>query len=111
LAPMFHQLPRLTGGLAVLSIALMLLATAVDPQGAHRRRQPSQRPYIEVQHGRERLIMNGIQMESPVSVNPIGGYETWGYPASPISSEQRQWQTSENFCGREVCGAWLHWRS
>ena len=90
LAPMFHELPRLTGGLAVLSVALMLLATAVDPQVPTAVANPLKDHIWKLSTG-ERLIMNDIQMASPVSANPIGAYETWGYPASSISSEQRQW--------------------
>lgn len=92
LAPMFHQLPRLTIGLAVLSIALMLLATAVDPQVPTAVANPLKDHILKLSMG-ERLTMNGIQMESPVSVNPIGAYETWGNPANFISSKQRQWHS------------------
>jgi hypothetical protein len=92
LAPMFHQLPRLTGGLAVLSIALMLLSTGVDPQVPSAVANPLQDHILKLSTG-ERLMMNGIQMAGPVSVNPIGAYETWGYPATLISSEQRRWHS------------------
>jgi hypothetical protein len=91
LAPMFHQLPRLTAGVAVLSIAMMLLATAVDPQVPSAVAHPLDH-VLKLAMG-ERLIMNGIKMESPVSVNPIGAYETWGDPANSISLEQRQWHS------------------
>jgi hypothetical protein len=92
LAPMFHRLPRLTGGLAIVSIALMLTATAVDPQVPIAVANPVKDHILKLAMG-ERLSMNGIFFESPVSANPIGIYETWGYPANFVAPVARQWHS------------------
>ena len=92
LAPMFHQLPRFTVGFAALSIALMLLVTAVDPQVPTAVKNPLKDYILKLSMG-DRLVMSGVSMEGPVSVNPIGVYETWGYPANSISRTLRQWHS------------------
>jgi hypothetical protein len=92
LAPSFHQLPRLTSGLAVVSIAVMLLATAVDPQVPTAVPNPLKDYILKLSMG-HKLIMNSIQIVGPVSVNPIGVYERWGHPANFIGLEPRQWHS------------------
>lgn len=92
LAPMFHQLPRLTAGVGILSVALMLIATAVDPQVPIAVGNPLKDHILKLAMG-ERLSMNGIFFESVVSANPIGIYESWANPARFVTPEARQWHS------------------
>jgi len=70
----------------------MLFATAVDPQVPTTVANPIRDHIVEIAMG-NRVVMNGIQMGTAVSANPIGVYETWSYPVSLIGSRQRQWHS------------------
>ncbi|MGE5216507.1 MAG: hypothetical protein ACM3SP_05820 [Chloroflexota bacterium] len=91
-ALVFTRLPRLTGALALASICMMLLITSVDPQVPTAVRNPLYDHALRLILGRK-LEVNGINIEGPLSANPIGVYESWNRPAGAVSAAQRRWHS------------------
>ena len=91
-AIMFARLPRLTGALALASCCIMLVATAVDPQVPTGIQNPLYDHVLRLFFG-GRLEVNGLNIEGPVSVNPIGVYENWDLPADSIRLAERRWHS------------------
>jgi hypothetical protein len=89
-ALLFTRLPRLTGVLALASVCVMLLITAVEPQVPSSIRNPLKDHVLRLALG-ARLEVNGISIEGPVSTNPIGPYESWDTPGDSIGRAQRRW--------------------
>jgi len=84
LAPAFDRLPRLTTGLAVVSAALMLLATAVNPQVPNPEKNPVR--YLL-------LHFAGDRPQGPVSSNDLGVYEGRPYTIYAFGSERVRWNS------------------
>jgi hypothetical protein len=86
LVPVFQAWPRPTAALAAVSVALMLLVTAVDPQTSPRIRSPLVQ-YVWALWRDGRVFFRGIDIRGNVAANPIGVYEGWYYtfygPGSP----------------------------
>jgi hypothetical protein len=86
LVPAFQGYPRLTTTVAAISMALMVLVTAVDPQTSPRIRNPLVQ-YVWALWRDGRVVFRGIDIRGHVSANPIGVYEGWYYtfygPGSP----------------------------
>ena len=91
-AIMFARLPRLTSALALASCCIMLVATAVDPQVPTGIQNPLYDHVVRLFFG-GRLEVNGLNIEGPVSVNPIGVYENWDLPADSIRPAERRWHS------------------
>jgi hypothetical protein len=82
LAPAFQKLPRATAALAGVSGALMLLATAVNPQVPNPEKNPV--AYLLRHFG-------GELPQGPVSTNDLGVYEGRLYSIYALGSERVQW--------------------
>jgi hypothetical protein len=82
LAPAFQKLPRATAALAGVSVALMLLATAVNPQVPNPEKNPV---------GYLLRYFGGELPQGPVSTNDLGVYEGRPYSIYPLGSERVQW--------------------
>ena len=78
--------------LALASIYIMLLITAVDPQVPTPIQNPLHDYVLRLVLG-GRLEVNGIKIEGPVSANPIGVYESWDRPAGAVNPAQRRWHS------------------
>jgi hypothetical protein len=87
---LFTRLPRLTGTLALASFCIMLLITAVEPQVPSAISNPLKDHVLRLVLG-ERLEVNGISIDGPVSTNPIGVYESWNGPGESIRQAERKW--------------------
>jgi hypothetical protein len=92
LAPAFIRLPRMACGFGTVSMAIMLVGTAVDPL------VPSTVSYPLGYHARilsetEKLERNGVQFDGPLSASPIGMHESWDFPAASLTLDQRKWQS------------------
>ncbi len=89
LVPAFAWLPRMTGVLAIGSVGMMLLGTAVDPQPPMGFLRPLTQYLLPLATGSQVLVANN-PVSGPVSANPIGVYEAWYYRVySPDSFESR----------------------
>jgi len=88
----FARLPRFSCVLATVSVALMMVITAVDPQVPNSTDRPIVDHVLPLLTG-ERFEINGVLIEGPVSANPIGAYESWDRPARAIGSQQRKWHS------------------
>jgi hypothetical protein len=91
-ALVFSRLPRSTGAVALVSMCMMLLITAVDPQVPSTTRNPLTDYVVRLVRG-EWFDVNGITVKGPVSANPIGMYESWDNPAAAIGHAQRGWHS------------------
>lgn len=80
LAPAFARWPRAAGALAVASAAVVLAATAADPQ------IPQQ-----VEHPMLESVLPGFLGTDPVSRNPEGVYEAVAYDVFPPGSVPARW--------------------
>lgn len=92
LAPAFILLPRMACGFGAVSMAIMLLGTAVDPL------VPSTVSYPLGYHARilsqtEKLERNGVRFDGPLSASPIGMHESWDFPSASLTLDQRKWQS------------------
>lgn len=92
LALAFDKLPKTTCGLALASIAIMLLVTAVDPQPPTAVMNPL-KDHILVLAGGKNAVINGIQVTGPVSANPMGNFESWDHPERSLTPAQRLWNS------------------
>jgi hypothetical protein len=92
LALAFVQLPRITIGLAAFSASLIFLITTVDPQIPSNTENPLYHHVLPLAQG-DIFVWNGINIEGPVSANPIGVFEGWNRPATGITAAQRRWHS------------------
>ncbi len=84
LAPAFERRPWVTTGLAVVSAAFMLLATAVNPQVPNPEKNPVR--YL-LRH------FAGDRPQGPVSSNDLGVYEGRAYTIYAFGSERVRWNS------------------
>jgi 4-amino-4-deoxy-L-arabinose transferase-like glycosyltransferase len=86
LATVFRSWPRTTIAVAALSALIVIGATAVDAQPPPKFVNPL-RQYLAPLAAGKTILIQQIPIEGPVSVNPIGVYESWYYkkfrPGSP----------------------------
>jgi hypothetical protein len=92
LVPAFDWLPRTTGALAIGSVAIMLLGTAVDPQPPGEVLRPLTRYHLPLVTNHPLLFYNNL-ISGPVSANPIGVYEASYYRVFPPGSFQSRWNS------------------
>jgi hypothetical protein len=92
LVPVFRRLPRTACMATVVSVALMLLITAVDPQVPSSIGNPLRDHILALAQGKK-LVINGIVLPGPISANPLGVYETWDRPQTFVSGDQRRWHS------------------
>ena len=92
LALAFMQLPRIASGLAVFSASLILLITTVDPQVPSETKNPLYDHVLALAQG-DRFVWNGINIEGPVSANPMGVFEGWERPDAGINAAHRRWHS------------------
>lgn len=91
LAPAFAILPRITTGLAAVSIGLSLLATAVNPQVPDRFLHPVTEYLLPLAAGEDLATQAGTH--GPVSANSQGIYEWRSVAHFPVGSTQVLWNS------------------
>ncbi len=92
LARVFAKIPRLAVGLAFLSIFLMFLFTAVDPQVTESTANPLSDHILRIVRG-DNVLIEGVSVDAPLSANPLGVFESSSRPAAGISAAQRRWHS------------------
>jgi hypothetical protein len=92
LARSFHARPRLTLAVAGVSLAILLFATAVDPQPPLRFSNPLFQ-YLLPLAADGSVTIESIRIEGPVSANPIGTWEGWYYRIFPYGSAAARWSS------------------
>lgn len=103
LTPCFDRLPKVTTALAAASVALMLLASAVDAQWPQHELNPLSRYVLPLLRG-EVIIDKKTEVVGPVSVNTVGIYENGFQRLYPADSVQGRWSAYN-------IGEWLAPRS
>lgn len=88
----FEKLSRTALAVAGASATVMLLVTAVDPQPFSGFHNPLMDYILPLLLGRT-IHLKNVPLEGPVSVNPIGVYESWFSPVFPPGAVQRQWNS------------------
>lgn len=89
----FARWPRLTGTLATVSMAVLLLATAVDVQPPRRVRNPL-RDYVWPLWQQKPLRLSAdVEIVGPVSANPVGVYEGGYYGLFGPGSRVPRWNS------------------
>lgn len=92
LAPAFARLPRLALTLGVVSVAAMLVATAVDPQVPLDVASPW-RDYLLPLAGGKEVVFPLYRVEGPVSANPQGMMEGYPYDLFAPGSREAVWNS------------------
>jgi len=86
-ARLFARAPRRSAALALVSVAIALTVTAVDPQAPPRFSSPlTQYTWPLLRSGV--VVIQDVSIDGPVSANPIGVYEPWYYRRFPRGSPQ-----------------------
>lgn len=88
----FARLPRITLAGSVLSMALVLGATAVDAQPPPKFPRPLSQYYWPLVTAGS-VTIETVPIEGRVSVNPIGTYDPWYYTHFPPGSPQARWSS------------------
>jgi hypothetical protein len=92
LAPAFDRLPRAGSGLAVISAAMVLLATAVDPQVPFDEPRPWSGYLLPLAAG-DTVKVRGAAIEGPVSANPQSLVEKFPHDLFPAGSSESFWSS------------------
>lgn len=92
LTPMFQRWRRTTISLAVLSVAIMIGVTAIDPQPPSTTKNPLRDHVLAIANDTP-LAINHVRFDRPLSANPIGSYESWLAPAAPFKASERKWHS------------------
>jgi hypothetical protein len=92
LALVFEKWPRTTLAVAPISVMIMLLATAVDPQPFDGFQNPLSDYILPLAQG-NMIVLNSIPIRGPVSANPIGVYEPWFYTLFQPGTIQTEWNS------------------
>jgi hypothetical protein len=92
LARVFVRIPRLAAGLALISIFMMFLFTAVDPQVTESAANPLSDHILRIVRG-DNVVIEGVGVDAPLSANPLGVFESSSHPATGISAAQRRWHS------------------
>ncbi len=90
LTPVFSRVPKLTAVFAVLSVLILLTATAVDAQPPPVFSSPMTQYILPLMAGKTVSIEN-LRIDGPVSAGVVGMYESWYYARFPRGSPQVQW--------------------
>ena len=92
-APAFARLPRTTTAVAVVSAALLILATAVDVQPPRRARNPLRDYVWPLWRDKPVRLYENVEIRGPVSANPIGVYEGGYYRLFGPTSRVATWNS------------------
>ncbi|HEU4400791.1 MAG TPA: hypothetical protein VFT43_01675, partial [Candidatus Polarisedimenticolia bacterium] len=92
LAPAIQRLPRLALSLGLLSFAMMLTATAVDPQVPFDVPRPWGDYLLPLSAGRT-VTFPRYRVEGPVSANPQGVSEGYPYEIFEAGSKEAAWNS------------------